>query len=159
MRPDLEFVDLRGNISTRLSKVPAGGAIVMAVAALEVLGLTDQVAQILDPNVVVPMIGQGCVAVECRVGDTATHGALVAIDHDVTRRAVEMERAFLAELGAGCNMPIGAHLDAQDVFTAFMATGDRASDRHVTLAQSVAGIDDRLQLARDIAMQCRSKLQ
>jgi porphobilinogen deaminase len=70
-----------------------------------------------------------------------------------------MERAFLAELGAGCNMPIGAHLDAQDVFTAFMATGDRASDRHVTLAQSVAGIDDRLQLARDIAMQCRSKLQ
>jgi len=56
-------------------------------------------------------------------------------------------------------MPIGAYLDAQDVFTAFMATGDKASDRHVTLAQSVVGIDDRLQLARDIATQCRSKLQ
>jgi hydroxymethylbilane synthase len=159
MRPDLEFVDLRGNISTRLSKVPAGGAIVMAVAALEVLGLTDQVAQILDPNVVVPMIGQGCVAVECREGDATTQAALHSVDHAATRRAVEMERAFLAELGAGCNMPIGAHLDAQDVFTAFMATGDKASDRHVTLAQSVVGIDDRLQLARDIASQCRSKLQ
>jgi hydroxymethylbilane synthase len=159
MRPDLEFVDLRGNINTRLGKVPAGGAIVMAVAALEVLGLTDQIAQILDPSVVVPMIGQGCVAVECRVGDATTQSALHAVDHAETRRAVEMERAFLAELGAGCNMPIGAHLDAQDVFTAFMATGDKASDRHVTLAQSVAGIDDRLQLARDIAMQCRSKLQ
>jgi hypothetical protein len=56
-------------------------------------------------------------------------------------------------------MPIGAILDAQVVFTAFMATGDNASDRHVTFAQSVDGIDDRLQLARDIATQCRSKLQ
>jgi hydroxymethylbilane synthase len=159
MRPDLTFVDLRGNINTRLSKVPDGGAIVMAVAALEVLDLTDQIAQILDPSVVVPMIGQGCVAVECREGDSTTQAALQAVDHAATRRAVEMERAFLAELGAGCNMPIGAHLDAQDVFTAFMATGDKASDRHVTLAQSVVGIDDRLQLARDIASQCRSKLQ
>jgi hydroxymethylbilane synthase len=159
MRPDLTFVDLRGNINTRLGKVPDGGAIVMAVAALEVLGLTDQIAQVLDPNVVVPMIGQGCVAVECREGDATTQAALHSVDHAATRRAVEMERAFLAELGAGCNMPIGAHLDAQDFFTAFMATGDKASDRHVTLAQSVVGIDDRLQLARDIASQCRSKLQ
>jgi hypothetical protein len=56
-------------------------------------------------------------------------------------------------------MPIGAHLDAQDIFTAFMATGDTAADRHVVHAQSVAGVADRLQLARDIAKQCRSKTQ
>ena len=158
IRPDLNFVDLRGNINTRLGKIPEGGAIVMAVAALEVLELTKQISQILDPNVVVPMIGQGCVAVECREGDKAALEALKSVDHASTRRAVEMERAFLAELGAGCNMPIGAHLDVHDVFTAFMATGDTKTDRHVVETQSVAGVADRLQLARDIAKQCRSAL-
>jgi hydroxymethylbilane synthase len=105
------------------------------------------------------MIGQGCVAVECRDGDAISQTALQAVDHAATRRAVEMERAFLAELGAGCNMPIGAHLDTQDVFTAFMATGDTAADRHVVHTQSVAGVEDRLQLARDIATQCRNKMK
>ena len=65
-RPDLKFVELRGNIHTRLDKVPEGGAIVMAVAALEVLGLTDRIADVLDPAEFVPAVGQGCVAVECR---------------------------------------------------------------------------------------------
>ena len=69
MRPDLRFVELRGNIQTRLAKVPDGGAIVMAAAALEVLGLTDRIARGVRPEVFVPQVGQGAVAVECRADD------------------------------------------------------------------------------------------
>jgi hydroxymethylbilane synthase len=109
VRPDLQFVELRGNIARRLEKVPPGGAIVMAVAALEVLGLTDRIAERLDPTVFVPAVGQGCVAIECRADDAATTDALAGVDDASTRFAVSVERAFLAELGAGCSLPLGAY--------------------------------------------------
>jgi hydroxymethylbilane synthase len=158
-RPDLQFVDLRGNINTRLEKVPAGGAIVMAIAALEVLGLTHHVAQALDPNVFVPMIGQGCVAVECRTDDATTRGYVSVVDHAATRRSVEIERAFLAELGAGCSMPVGAHLDANDVLHMFMATGDTPSDRHAKRALPLPVLGDALEFARENARAVRASLQ
>jgi hydroxymethylbilane synthase len=114
LRPDLAFVELRGNIHTRLDKVPEGGAIVMAVAALEVLGMVDEVAaarpfQIMDVETMVPQVGQGAVAVECRADDEATLSMLRYIEHLPTRAAVDCERAFLAELGSGCALPVGAH--------------------------------------------------
>ncbi|MFZ4812125.1 MAG: hydroxymethylbilane synthase [Ilumatobacteraceae bacterium] len=121
LRPDLEFRELRGNIATRLDKIPDGGAIVMAVAALEVLGLTDHIAEVLATDRMVPAVGQGCVAVECRHDDEATRDALAAIDHADTRRAVEAERAFLATLGSGCSLPVGAHLDDAGVLHGFLA--------------------------------------
>jgi len=120
LRHDLRFVELRGNIHTRLSKVPEGGAIVMAVAALEILGLRDRIAQTMEIDEMVPAVGQGCVAIECRVEDDDTAKALSAIDDAATRRAVETERAFLAELGSGCSLPIGAHVEA-DILHAFLA--------------------------------------
>jgi len=134
VRPDLTFVELRGNIQTRLSKVPPGGAIVMAVAALEILGLTDQVAQELDLDTCTPAVGQGCVAVECAADDGATADLLRAVDHPATRAAVEVERAFLATLGSGCSLPVGAHV-ASGSLRAFLADPDRGrwSRRVVTL--------------------------
>jgi hydroxymethylbilane synthase len=119
MRPDLEFVELRGNIHTRLGKIPDDGAIVMAMAALEVLGIVDELSATtpVDPvavEVMVPQVGQGAVAVECRSGDAAARQALAAIDDLATRQAVECERAFLAELGSGCSLPVGAHAVALD---------------------------------------------
>ncbi len=130
-RRDLVFVELRGNISTRLTKVPPGGAIVMAVAALEVLGLTDRIAEVLDPAEFVPAVGQGCVAVECRDDDRATRQALRAIDHAATRRAVTVERAFLAELGSGCSLPVGAFVEGRRLhtFLADLGSGVARSDR------------------------------
>src|SRR5690606_36646968 len=102
VRPDLRFVELRGNIARRLEQIPDGGAIVMAVAALEVLDMTERIGERLDPRRFVPAVGQGCVAVECRADDDGTVAALAAIDDPATRHAVEVERAFLAELGSGC---------------------------------------------------------
>ncbi len=125
VRPDLEFVELRGNIDTRLSKVPSDGAIVMAVAALVILGMTERIAERLDVTAFVPAVGQGCVAIECRLDDGDTREALVAVDHAQSRHDVEVERAFLAQLGSGCSLPVGGH--AADgrlhVFLADLATG------------------------------------
>jgi hydroxymethylbilane synthase len=134
-RPDLEFVELRGNIATRLSKVPAGGSIVMAVAALEVLGITDRVAERLDPERFVPAVGQGCVAVEARADDGATAAVLAAVDDAGTRHAVEVERSFLAELGSGCTLPVGAHVSGHEL--------------HVFLAGHDATVHERIALALD----------
>lgn len=138
-RPDLEFSELRGNIATRLEKVPADGAIVMAVAALEILGLTDRIAERLDVEVFVPAVGQGCVAVECREDDVATRARLADIDDSAARRQVEVERAFLAELGSGCSMPVGAHV-RDDELHVFLAA-DRPPGEAVRCARETVVLD------------------
>ncbi|MFK8024646.1 MAG: hydroxymethylbilane synthase [Ilumatobacter sp.] len=130
VRPDLRFVELRGNIDNRLEKRPCGGAIVMALAALQILELTDRVDQLLGVEVFVPAVGQGCVAVECRADDVATLEALVSVDHADTRRSVEAERAFLGELGSGCSLPVGGHVigDQLHTFLADPAAGSSVGD-------------------------------
>lgn len=158
IRPDLRFVDLRGNIHTRLKKIPDGGAIVMAVAALQVLGLTEQISEILDPKVVVPMIGQGCVAVECRASDRSIQELLKLVDHPPTRRAVEIERMFLAELGAGCNMPVGAYVDDTDVLTTFLAAGVEVDARWVIFREMLSGTADPYQCAVEMARKSRDSV-
>ena len=149
VRPDLSFVELRGNIHTRLSKLPEGGSLVMAVAAMEILGITDRIAQALPVAEFVPAPGQGCVAIECREGDDATSALLAAVDHAPTRAAVEAERAFLAELGTGCSLPVAAHA-VDGVLHGFLA--DPASGRHVadTVAVGADGRTVAAALARDL---------
>ena len=107
-RPDLEFGELRGNIGTRLDKAVDFDAVVVAAVALERLGLADRIAERLDPTVMLPQVGQGAIAVECRVDDTRVRELLDAITDRVAHAAVTAERAFLAELGGGCNLPCGA---------------------------------------------------
>lgn len=150
-RRDLQFVELRGNIHTRLEKVPDGGAIVMAVAALEVLGLTGRIAEVLDPSEFVPAVGQGCVAVECRVDDRSTRRALEAIDHEATRRAVSIERAFLAELGSGCSLPVGAHVESKRLhtFLADLDSGITATERIELSGDDEDDIERARRAARD----------
>ena len=157
LRPDLQFIDLRGNIQTRLSKIPDGGAIVMAIAAMEILGITDRIAEVLPLEVAVPMVGQGSVAVECRVDDTVTSEILAGIDHAPSRRAVEAERAFLAELGAGCSLPVAAHLSKDGVFRAFMAADDISNT--VQLEGEIGDSDDHIVVGVAMAIECRSRLQ
>ena len=105
-RPDLTFADLRGNIGTRLDKAAEHDAIVVALAALERLDRLDAVAEVLEPTVVLPQVGQGALAVECRPDVT---DAVAVLDDETTRRCVEAERAWLATLGGGCDLPAGAH--------------------------------------------------
>jgi len=108
LRPDLSFGELRGNIPTRLEKAPGFDAVVLAAVALDRLGLADRIAERLDPSVVVPQVAQGALAVECRAGDDATRDLLASVDDAGVRAAVTAERAYLAKLGGGCNLPCGA---------------------------------------------------
>jgi hydroxymethylbilane synthase len=156
VRPDLQFVDLRGNIQTRLSKIPAGGSIVMAVAALEILELTSQISEVLDIDLAVPMVGQGSVAVEARTDDAHTLEILAVIDHVASRRAVETERAFLAELGAGCSQPVAAHLSGDGVFRAFMANDDGSDS--VQISGNIGESDDNIVVGTASAIECRARL-
>jgi hydroxymethylbilane synthase len=153
VRPDLRFVELRGNIETRLSKVPAGGAIVMALAALQILELTDRIDEVLSLEAFVPAVGQGCVAVECRSNDDVTLAALAAVDHADTRRRVEAERAFLGELGSGCSLPVGGHVIGTSLHT-FLADPDRG----VSTVDVVELGDDPLTSARRAALDAQERL-
>jgi hydroxymethylbilane synthase len=130
LRPDLTFTGLRGSIATRLAKAVEGevAAVVVAAAALDRLGRLDEAAEVLAPEVVVPQIGQGALAVECREDDDDVRALLAAIEHPATRRAVDAERGFLASLGGGCELPAAAHAvvaeDGSGRLTALLATLD-----------------------------------
>jgi hydroxymethylbilane synthase len=109
VRPDLCFQSLRGNIATRLSRIPPGGAIVMALAALERLGLRPEPMEVLGTDIMLPQVAQGAIAVECRADDDATVDLMRAIHHAGTGQAVEAERSFLATVGGACDLPVAGH--------------------------------------------------
>ncbi|HEX8033186.1 MAG TPA: hydroxymethylbilane synthase [Ktedonobacterales bacterium] len=112
LRPDLRIVDIRGNVDTRLRKAlaPDGpDAVILAVAGLRRLGLDGYITEILPVDVLTPAVGQGALAVEVRADDRRTRRLLKQLDHPPTRQAVTAERAVLATLGGGCQVPLGAH--------------------------------------------------
>jgi hydroxymethylbilane synthase len=113
-RPDLTFTGLRGNLATRLAAVGTGGiaAVVVAKAGIDRLGWSPPVGlevEVLEPGMMLPQVGQGALAVECRADDGATRAVLAGIDDPTFAPLVAAERAFLAELGGGCTLPVGAH--------------------------------------------------
>jgi hydroxymethylbilane synthase len=112
LRPDLLVQDLRGNVDTRLRRLREGSfdAVVLAMAGLGRLGRLEEVTEALDPAVFVPAPGQGAIALECRSDDAGMAEAVAPLHHELTGRAVAAERAFLAALGGGCNVPLGAHV-------------------------------------------------
>ena len=109
LRPDLTFTGLRGNIDTRLAKASAYDAIVMALAPLQRLGIEHHVAQVLEPHQMLPQVGQGALALECREDDDRLAALVAPLDHGPSRTAVDAERGFLAALGGGCDLPVAAH--------------------------------------------------
>ena len=108
-RPDIELLEIRGNVETRLRKLDAGeyDAIILAVAGLERLGLAGRVTQPLRPPVMFPAVGQGALGLECRSDDEWLREILARISHTSTLAAVTAERALLADLRAGCHAPLG----------------------------------------------------
>jgi hydroxymethylbilane synthase len=132
--PGLRFAELRGNIDTRLAKAGDHTAIVVAVAALERLGLAESITDRLPVEVMLPQVGQGALAIECRADDRATQELLAALDDGAAHRAVHAERAFLAGIGGGCDAPVGAlassHDDGTLVLDALVA--DRSGRLHRT---------------------------
>jgi hydroxymethylbilane synthase len=109
-RPDLELVDLRGNVDTRLKKVAADefDAIVLATAGINRLGASDRITEILSTEIVLPAVGQGALGIETRADDHETLRLVAVLDDPESHSAVTAERALLRELEGGCQVPLGA---------------------------------------------------
>jgi hydroxymethylbilane synthase len=107
----LNTVDIRGNVETRLQKMAEGycTAMIMACAGLQRLGLEGKISEILDPEVMIPAVSQGAIAIEIRDNDPETEGLIREISHLPTFLVVSAERAFLHALEGGCQVPIGCH--------------------------------------------------
>jgi hydroxymethylbilane synthase len=110
LRPDLDLRDLRGNVDTRLRKVESGEyeAVMVAKAGLDRLGLSQRISEVLSPEICMPAVGQGAIAVECRLKDTEAGDLLAPLDDAETRTAIIAERALLSALQGGCQVPMGA---------------------------------------------------
>lgn len=135
LRPDLRFVELRGNIGTRLSQVPRGGAAVVAAAALERLALSPPVVELLPTTWMLPQVGQGALALECREDDARAVELAQAVDDPEAHRALAAERAFLRACGGGCDLPVGAYA--------------RETGGSLALAGLVASADGRVLVRRE----------
>jgi hydroxymethylbilane synthase len=140
LRPDLRVSSLRGNVDTRIRKLEEGhyDAILLAAAGLIRLGWQAKIAELVPIDVICPAVGQGALAVETREGDTR----FTFLDHEPTRKAVAIERAFLRAMGGGCQVPMGAHFDGETLRCAvaepdgtrlrkFVGTGERLVERAI----------------------------
>jgi hydroxymethylbilane synthase len=107
--PSVQITDIRGNIDTRLQKMKDGfcHGMIMAAAGLKRLGLEENISELIEPEMLVPAVGQGAIAVECR-NDNDMLEILEVINHEPTMHAVTAERAFLNEIQGGCQVPVGA---------------------------------------------------
>lgn len=146
LRPDLEVVDIRGNVATRIGLVDRAevAAVVLAMAGLERLGRTDRVTEVLPADVMMPAPGQGALAVETRIDDVAAIAAVAALDDPSTRAAVTAERALLQYLEAGCTAPVGAlaTVVGPKIFLKAVAYGTDGSAFRVSVGGSVAAPAD-----------------
>lgn len=115
-RPDLEIVSLRGNVNTRLKKLEEENfdAIILAVAGLKRLGFHDRITEVLPREICLPAVGQGALAIEARADDEATLSLIAFLDDAATRTAARAERAFLARVEGGCQVPVGVYAEAAD---------------------------------------------
>jgi hydroxymethylbilane synthase len=128
MRPDLDVRDIRGNVDTRVRKVDDGeyDAVVLAAAGLKRLGILERAAQVFEPHEMLPAPGQGVLALQTRLGDAETTGALAPVDDPATRACALAERSFERRLGGGCHAAIAAlatlgarptsHLDSEALY-------------------------------------------
>lgn len=111
IRPELQVRDLRGNLDTRLRKVAEGryDAIMLACAGIRRLGRREVISEVLDLDVIIPAVGQGALCIEIREGNRFVEELLEPLNHAETMSAVIAERALMAELEGGCQVPVGGH--------------------------------------------------
>jgi hydroxymethylbilane synthase len=136
LRPDIEAVEFRGNVDTRLRKLAEGqvDAILLAAAGLDRLEKAEWVRERLEPKEFCPAAGQGALGIETRQNDAATIAAVAFLDDAETRFAVSVERAALAALGGGCQVPIGVHCRTVPEDAPF----DLASSQNILGAPSIS---------------------
>jgi len=155
LRPDLEAVEFRGNVDTRLRKLAEGQveAILLAAAGLDRLGRTDWIKARLSLTDFCPAAGQGALGIETRIGDEATMAALEFLDDADTSFAISVERTALAALGGGCQVPIGIHCRVADTNHAeiFAVVADPATGHAIRIHEQLNIPADPHELGQRIA--------
>ena len=143
-RRDLDIVMLRGTVDTRLRRWRDGDfdAIVLAAAGLARLGVTEPAAQPLSPDVLLPAVGQGALALECRADDATTMGLLASLEDGPSARAVAAERALLFAIGGDCNTPLAAHATSSGVHLRLRAQVSDLDGTHVLEDELDGSMDD-----------------
>jgi hydroxymethylbilane synthase len=161
LRPDLEMANIRGSVETRIRKLDTGqyDGVVLALAGLERLGLGHRATQVFSIQEMLPAVGQGVLAVQCRSDDSEVIQLLGAVDHPATHTAADSERAFLRALGAGCSLPVGAYATVEAQMIRLDAIlGDGSGKPHRAEAKGPASAAERLgtALAQRLRIEARA---
>jgi hydroxymethylbilane synthase len=154
IRPDLNVIEIRGNVDTRIKKLDLLNldAILLAYAGLKRLGIDNIVKEILDPDLIVPAIGQGALAIEARKKDNEMIKIAKTIEDYESRIAVEAERTFAQKIGGGCNLPVAAYakVNGKKFVMNVMVAYDNEGKK-VVKDKIEGSIDDALTLAAKLA--------
>lgn len=153
IRPDLDLRDLRGNVDTRLRKVESGEyeAVVVSKAGLDRLGFSQRISEVLSPEVCMPAVGQGAIAVECRLKDGEAEKLLAPLDDAETRAAIIAERALLGALHGGCQVPMGAFARVEHGQLVMDACVCSVDGTHFVKQHAAASPDQAAQLGEHMA--------
>lgn len=154
-RPDLQVESVRGNLDTRLRKLSEGqyDAVVLAAAGLKRLGWADRIAELLPFDTMCPAVGQGALAIETRDGAGAAAAVCARLEDAPTRAAVTAERAVLAELGGGCQVPIGAHAEISGSELRLIAIVGMPDGTHILRREAAGPPDNALRLGRELGQE------
>lgn len=151
--PDFNIIDIRGNVNTRLEKMQNAycDAMVIAAAGLQRLDFDDKITEILDPDIMIPAVSQGAIAIEIREKDPIISELIDKITHQETLTAVLAERVFLNKLEGGCQIPIGCYTQIQD--QQFSITGFISNlDGSVVIQDTFSGeLNNAQKIAADLA--------
>ncbi len=153
LRPDLQFVEIRGNVDTRLRKLDSGeaDALILAEAGLDRLGLSTRISARLAPPELFPAVGQGALGLECRSDDAATRQIVGQISHAATFACVTAERHTLARLGAGCHAPVGVFTTVENEELTLEAVALDRDGRQRVHAKRTGPVANPLAIADEVA--------
>jgi len=153
LRPDLELLDLRGNVNTRLAKLDAGeyDAIILACAGLDRLGFGARIRARLAAPAWVPAVAQGAIAIECRAGDAATAALLAPLNDAATLRCVSAERAMNLRLHGSCTVPVAGYCIEVEAGLALWGLVGDATNGRLVRADAVGDAERPIELGQHVA--------
>lgn len=157
LRPDLNVIDIRGNVPTRIKKLRGSkwDGMILAAAGLIRLSLQNEISEFIEPEIMLPAPGQGALAIECRADDHELRVLLAPLNDIDTQLCVTAERTVLGELGGGCQLPLGAFaVKNEDYYTLSACIADPEGTSIVRLTSSSTK-DDLVQTAKELANKLR----
>ncbi len=160
LRPDLEAVEIRGNVDTRIQKVHDGeaDAAILAASGMDRLGRLDEATQTFEAMEFLPAPGQGALGVQCRSDDSDTLALLAALDHAETRAAVEAERGLLSALGSGCSLPVGAYATVSNELIALRGMLSQDDSTIPDFGDATGPVAEAAEVGRQLGLRLQARI-